>query len=59
MFQEFEKEHPQESSVKGAEKLKLEDLESQLEILTEVDKKYTGQGPSYDCIVFNDGDVWR
>lgn len=56
---EFEKEHPQESNIKGLDKMKLDDLESQMEILTEADKKYTGQGPTYDCVVFYDGEVWR
>lgn len=59
IIQEFEKEHPTEANIKGLDKLKLEDLEAQMEILTEMDKKYCSQGPSYDCVVFNDGEIWR
>lgn len=55
---EFEKEHPAEN-LKGNDKLKLEDLETQAELLSEAEKKYQGQGPTYDCVVFNDGEVWR
>ena len=50
--------------MKGLDKLKQEDLEAQLELLTEmdkVDKKNNGhsQGPTFDCVVFNDGEIWR
>lgn len=62
-LQEFEREHP-ESTLKGLDKLKQEDLEAQVELLTEmdkVDKKNNGhsQGPTFDCVVFNDGEIWR
>jgi tripeptidyl-peptidase II len=43
----------------GAEKLIKEDLEVQIEMLNSLEKKYTNIGPSFDCIVFNDGDRWR
>ncbi|XP_026279947.1 tripeptidyl-peptidase 2 [Frankliniella occidentalis] len=56
---EFEKEHPQESSMKPLDKMISDDLEAQVEVLTEADKKYSSPGPAYDCVVFNDGDVWR
>ncbi|KAK3925767.1 Tripeptidyl-peptidase 2 [Frankliniella fusca] len=56
---EFEKEHPQETNMKPFDKMISDDLEAQVDVLTEADKKYVSQGPTYDCVVFNDGDVWR
>jgi len=36
-----------------------EDLESQLEVLKDLDNKVKDVGPIYDCIVWNDGEKWR
>ncbi len=36
-----------------------EDLESQLEVLKDLDSKVKDVGPIYDCIVWNDGEKWR
>lgn len=41
------------------EKLEKEDLEAKVEYLTNAEKKYEDLGPTYDCVVFNDGQIWR
>ncbi|KAG8225790.1 hypothetical protein J437_LFUL005597 [Ladona fulva] len=55
-LQEFEAKNPQPV---GKDKLKKDDLESQVEVLNNLEKKYCDVGPAYDCIVFHDGDMWR
>ena len=56
-FQEFEKKHPQLSTAQ--EKLEKEELETRIEYLNNIEKKYEDLGPTYDCIVFHDGKTWR
>ncbi|XP_077291266.1 tripeptidyl-peptidase II [Arctopsyche grandis] len=41
------------------DKLFREDTESRLEALMTLEKKFNDVGPSYDCVLFNDGEVWR
>jgi len=41
------------------EKVERENLSAQLDILTDLDKKYNDCGPVFDCVVFNDGTTWR
>ncbi|ESO86457.1 hypothetical protein LOTGIDRAFT_129137 [Lottia gigantea] len=36
-----------------------EDLQAKVDILSNLEKKYSDCGPVVDCIVFNDGDTWR
>ena len=36
-----------------------DDLQAQVEVLTNLGKKYSDAGPVFDCVVFNDGEVWR
>jgi tripeptidyl-peptidase-2 len=36
-----------------------EDLDSQLEVLKDLDSKVKDVGPIYDCIVWNDGNKWQ
>ncbi|XP_058803991.1 tripeptidyl-peptidase 2 isoform X2 [Phymastichus coffea] len=57
VLQEFESKNGQISTVQ--EKLIKEDLEARIEYLTNLEKKYKDLGPSYDCIVFHDGKMWR
>ncbi|KAL4219860.1 tripeptidyl-peptidase II Tpp2 [Mactra antiquata] len=56
-LEDFEVAHP--NCTTQEEKLEKENLQSQIDILTEADKKYNDCGPVYDCIVFYDGDTWR
>lgn len=56
-LQEFEAKNPQVNSLK--ERLEKEELEARVEILNNLEKKYSDVGPTYDCIVFHDGEVWR
>ena len=55
-LQEFEAKNPQPT---GLEKLTKEDMETQIELLTSMEKKYFDPGPAYDCVVFHDGEMWR
>lgn len=56
-FQEFELKYKAPYELK--EKLVKEELEAQVEILTNLEKKFKDLGPVYDCIVFHDGEKWR
>ncbi|XP_071441524.1 tripeptidyl-peptidase 2 [Hetaerina americana] len=53
---EFDLKNPQPT---GKDKLKKEDLEAQIEVLNNLEKKYCDVGPAYDCVVFHDGGMWR
>jgi tripeptidyl-peptidase-2 len=46
-------------SPKAEEKKAKEDLEALLNELQEYEKAYDDPGPIFDCVVFNDGTVWR
>ena len=41
------------------EKLTKEDLQAQVDVLTNMDKKFSDSGPTYDCVVFHDGNTYR
>ncbi|XP_043258788.1 tripeptidyl-peptidase 2 isoform X2 [Colletes gigas] len=56
-LQEFEAKNPQLTTLE--ERLKKEELEARVEVLNNIEKKYSDVGPTYDCVVFHDGDVWR
>ncbi|XP_015431328.1 PREDICTED: tripeptidyl-peptidase 2 [Dufourea novaeangliae] len=56
-LQEFEAKNPQLSTLE--ESLKKEELWARVELLNNFEKKYFDLGPTYDCIVFHDGEVWR
>ncbi|KAG7205321.1 hypothetical protein KM043_007323 [Ampulex compressa] len=56
-LQEFEAKNPQLSTLE--ERLLKEDLEAKVEVLNNIEKKYADVGPTYDCIVFHDGNIWR
>lgn len=58
-IEEFQNQNPDASSYTFKHKLQKEDLESQLEVLNNMEKKYADHGPSYDCVVFNDGSQWK
>ncbi|RLU16741.1 hypothetical protein DMN91_010941 [Ooceraea biroi] len=56
-LQEFESKNPQVSTLE--ERLQKEELEARVEVLNNMEKKYCDVGPTYDCVVFRDGNIWR
>ncbi|CAG2104207.1 unnamed protein product [Medioppia subpectinata] len=58
-LQEFERTHSDASADNTEEKLIREDLQSRVDFLKQLDKKFTDLGPTYDCVVFNDGTHWK
>ncbi|XP_078038479.1 tripeptidyl-peptidase 2-like [Augochlora pura] len=56
-LQEFEAKNPQVTTLE--ERLKKEELEARVEVLNNIEKKYSDVGPTYDCVLFHDGEVWR
>ncbi|XP_078380044.1 tripeptidyl-peptidase 2-like isoform X2 [Oculina patagonica] len=53
---QWDAEHPNPSV---QEKLIREDLQAQVEMLTNLDKNFSDTGPVFDCVVFHDGHTWR
>ncbi|XP_050669652.1 tripeptidyl-peptidase 2 [Leptidea sinapis] len=47
------------SNLSNEDKLMKEELEARVEVLQMAEKKYTDFGPTYDCVLFHDGTVWR
>lgn len=39
--------------------LKREELQAQVDLLKGYDSKLVDLGPTYDCVVFHDGEMWR
>ncbi|XP_014239284.1 tripeptidyl-peptidase 2 isoform X2 [Cimex lectularius] len=46
-------------TISRTSKLQKENVEAQVEMLNQFEKKYEDLGPTYDCVLFNDGAVWR
>ncbi|XP_044020581.1 tripeptidyl-peptidase 2 isoform X2 [Aphidius gifuensis] len=56
-LQEFELKNPNPTSIQ--DKLIKDELESRVDVLQSGEKKYQDAGPTYDCVVFNDGKNWK
>ncbi|KAG0430430.1 hypothetical protein HPB47_022708, partial [Ixodes persulcatus] len=57
-LQQFEASHSA-APLGQEEKLEKEELETQVELLGALEKKFEDLGPVYDCVVFHDGNLWR
>uniref|UniRef100_V5IDQ3 Tripeptidyl-peptidase 2 n=2 Tax=Ixodes ricinus TaxID=34613 RepID=V5IDQ3_IXORI len=57
-LQQFEASHAA-APLGQEEKLEKEELETQVELLGALEKKFEDLGPVYDCLVFHDGNLWR
>ncbi|XP_050391109.1 tripeptidyl-peptidase 2 [Patella vulgata] len=58
-LENFDNKHNGNSNLSPEDKCIREDLQAQVDILTNFDKKSVDVGPVFDCIVFHDGNTWR
>uniref|UniRef100_V5I9M9 Tripeptidyl-peptidase 2 n=1 Tax=Anoplophora glabripennis TaxID=217634 RepID=V5I9M9_ANOGL len=54
---DFDAKH-NSTNLNDVDKLEKENLDAKLDILNNLEKKFTDVGPVYDCILFHDGDKW-
>lgn len=47
------------ATLSADDKLMKEELEARVEVLQIAEKKYNDLGPTYDCVLFHDGNIWR
>ncbi|GBP73480.1 Tripeptidyl-peptidase 2 [Eumeta japonica] len=58
-LQDFESEIASSTTLTTEQKYLKEELEARVESLQAAEKKYNDAGPTYDCVLFHDGTVWR
>lgn len=46
------------TNLNDVDKLEKENLDAKLDILNNLEKKFSDAGPVYDCILFHDGEKW-
>lgn len=60
----FRLKHPDDENIENQQErmkvmLEREELKSQVDLLKETQAKISDLGPTFDCIVFHDGEYWK
>ena len=60
---DFQENKQDKKDLSSSERIELmlekDELQAQVDILNLYDKKVQDLGPTYDCVVFNDGEKWQ
>lgn len=63
-YEDFKKLHPNDENIENFKErmdilLEKEELKSKVDILKNLQNKILDFGPSFDCVVFHDGNCWK